>query len=65
MAKMKLALLQEAIDASHLQTVMDSPVRDEISKYMGMSDMGDALNFWKRNTGDLRCSLQWHVCIWR
>ena len=33
--------------------VMDSPVRAEISKYMGMSDMGDALDFWKRNTGDL------------
>ena len=32
--------------------MMDSPVRDEISKYMGMSDMGDALDFWERNTGN-------------
>jgi len=50
----KLAfLIQEAIDVSHVQTVIESPVRAEISKYMGMSDMGDALNFWERNTGDL------------
>ena len=32
--------------------MMHSPVRDEISKYMGMSDMGDALDFWERNTGN-------------
>jgi len=53
MAKKKLALIQEAIDVSHVQTVIESAVRAEISKYMGMSDMGDALNFWERNTGDL------------
>jgi len=50
--KTKLALIQEAIDVSQ-QTVIESPVQAEISKYMGMSDMGDALNFWERNTGDL------------
>ena len=50
--KTKLALIQEAIDVSQ-QTVIESPVQAEISKYMGMSDMEDALNFWERNTGDL------------
>lgn len=50
--KLKLALIQQAIGASPLQAVNESPVRAEIRKYLAMSDTGDSLKFWENNAAD-------------
>jgi len=63
--KMKVSLIQEAIDASHLQTVIERKAQFELkSVNIWECRIRETLSIFGRETqATFRCSLQWDVCI--